>query len=333
MIDYSVAIPAYAPAAVVRDTIRSALEQRYPAGMRWEVLVNDDAWQPPLAPQLAEFGEAVRFYCNDCNLGYAKNFLRTVELARGRWVHVLHSDDLVHPMYAAQVWELVQKDPGLGFIHSGLGSIGRPNRFLSFIGGRILGSKRPEQSPNKDGVQLFEAGLVGARQALRHGVKAPTLVVRRDLALALGGYAEDLDVVADEEFVVRLALAARQAYIPQAMVFYRRRPDQTSRQSWLRDDFVDLYWKCHMRNLEHLGAAAEPEDREAAHRRVAGGAVVSAFAFFLKGNQERAIITLKRAYSLWPKISENRTYRLLAMLIKNPWLGWFYRFASKRGWL
>ena len=306
-IDYSVAIPAYAPAALVKDTVRSALAQRFPTEMRWEIVVNDDAWEHPLAPQLAEFGDAVRVYRNERNLGYARNFLRTVSLARGQWVHVLHSDDLVHPIYAAQVWELSRKDTQLGFIHSALGSIGKPPRILARLGSWILGPKRNEQPEKNLGIQVFEAGLVGARHVLRWGAKAPTLVVRRDLILSLGGYAEDLDVVADEEFVVRLAMITRQAYIPQARVFYRRRPEQASRQSWLRDDFVDLYYKCHLRNLEHLGAAAEPEDREAVHRRVAGGAVASAGAHFLKGNRDRAVAMLGRARALWPPIVENRT--------------------------
>jgi glycosyltransferase involved in cell wall biosynthesis len=327
LLDYTVAIPAWGRGDYLREAVRSALAQNYPPNLRWEVVVNDDASDPPLSRYLQEFSGQVRYFRNERNLGFAGNFRRTVELARGRWVHVLHCDDLVDPDYAGKVWQVIQSAENLGFVHALTGPVRRPPWPLRLVGRLVLG---PRVNPDtKLPFELFAAGLEGARRVLRHGVRITTLVVRRDLVLGMDGYREEFNGVADEEYVVRLALAAHSAFIPAPMVRYRLHADQLSRKIWLEPDFVEVYWRAHQANLEHLGSAVTEADEEAARRRVAGGAVSSAFAHLLAGQTEPARKILDRAKNLFPGIEQDRTCRLLALLLQKPLLLWGFRFGKR----
>jgi len=330
-LDYTVAIPAWGRGDYLRETVRSALAQNYPPDLCWEVVVNDDASDPPLSRYLREFASQVRYFRNERNLGFAGNFRRTVELARGRWVHVLHCDDLVAPDYASKVWSIIRSAPNLGFVHALIEQVRqtpRPFRLVRRLVGRLVLGPREKQD-FKQAVELYAAGLEGARRALRHGVRITTLVVRRDLVLGMDGYREEFNGMADEEYVVRLALVAQSAFVPAPMVRYRHHANQLSRKIWLDPDFVEVYWRVHKTNLEHLGSAATEADEAAARRRVAHGALSSAFAHLLKGQTEQARKILDRAKDLFPGIEQDRTCRLLTLLLQKPLLLCGFRVGKR----
>lgn len=328
-LDYSIAIPAWGRGDHLQETVRSALAQQFPAGLRWEVLVNDDASEPPLGKYLQEFTGQIRYLRNERNLGFAGNFRRTVQQARGRWVHVLHCDDLVVPEYVNRVWQAIQSGRDLGFIHALTGPVRPGSWLLSLVGRLVLGPKT--NCDQAKPMEFFAAGLEGARRVLRQGVRITTLVVRRDLVLEMDGYREEFDGVADEEYVVRLALRANSAFIPAPMVRYRQHTDQLSRKIWLSPDFVDVYWRAHLTNLEHLGDAVTEADQEAVRRRVAGGAIASALAHLFAGKVKEARNLLERAKRLFPPIEEDRTCRLLKLFLRRPMLFWAYRMGKKVG--
>jgi hypothetical protein len=94
-----------------------------------------------------------------------------------------------------------------------------------------------------------------------------------------------------------------------------------------------MYWRAHLANLEHLGSAAAEADQEAVRRRVAGGAVASAFAHLLAGRKQEARSILERAKELFPAIEEDRTCRLLRLFLRKPLLFWGYRTAKRIGLL
>lgn len=103
----SVCIPAYNRLGYFREALRSVLDVPAATASRLEVVVSDDstqgtmeeAWRVELAA--ANHGQGWKglsaYHRNTPPLGMAGNWNRCVELARGRYVLILHDDDFLLP--------------------------------------------------------------------------------------------------------------------------------------------------------------------------------------------------------------------------------------------
>ena len=96
---WSVMIPCYnAPPDYLAATLRSVLQQD-PGRELMQIEVIDDA-SPNGAPvELVKkiAGDRVTVQREEKNRGLAGIWNRCIERAQGRWVHILHQDDLVRP--------------------------------------------------------------------------------------------------------------------------------------------------------------------------------------------------------------------------------------------
>ncbi|MEN5233487.1 glycosyltransferase family 2 protein [Sphingobacterium faecium] len=92
----SIITPVYNASRFLEETARSVLSQSY---SDWEWLLiddcsRDDSWA--IMQQLAAKDNRIRIYQNDTNLRAGKTRNRAIELAEGRFVAFLDSDDLWH---------------------------------------------------------------------------------------------------------------------------------------------------------------------------------------------------------------------------------------------
>jgi glycosyltransferase involved in cell wall biosynthesis len=322
-IDYSVAIPAYGDPRLLADTLRHALAQRRPEDMKWEILVNDDGSEPPLEAVLGEFRGRVRFERNAQRQGWPENWNKTLEKARGTWVHMLHSDDLVHEGFATKLWELIRKYPQAAYLHSKCAS--RVLKQPAF--GRLYSRLRSggQSKDAEEAARVYRKGVEAARHALSQGVRIVTIVVRRDAAMSIAGFRKELWSMADEEYVVRLANVGDVVYCPQALCTYTYHSAQYSLSTWLEPDFLPDYLHVHEEGLKALGPGANDVDREAIHWRVACVACGVARARALAGNLSLARETLDDAVRLSPKIEETTLFRHSKRIVNNRAVRFLYR--------
>lgn len=108
----SILIPNYNYAHTIADTIQSALNQTYP---NIEIIVldnhsTDNSYQ--VAKRFRKQG--VKVYQNKKNLGVRSHNI-LLQLARGKYVHVLHSDDQVLPTFIEECVSLLECNPNVGF--------------------------------------------------------------------------------------------------------------------------------------------------------------------------------------------------------------------------
>lgn len=322
-IDYSVAIPAYGNPALLADTLRHALAQRWPPDMKWEVLVNDDRSDPPLKTVLGEFEDRVRFECNDVRQGWPENWNKTLEKARGAWVHVLHHDDLVLGEFAPTMWKLIQQNPLAAYVHSAV----KGRRLHQPLMGRLYGwLRRKKGNGAAQPARVYKAGLAAARHALSQGVRIATIVVRRDTALTIPGFRKELWSMTDEEYVVRLARVGDVVYCPQALCLYTYHSAQLSLSTWLQANFLRDYLHVHEEALKALGSDATDADRDTIHERVARVACGVARARAMAGSLSLAKEALDNAVRLFPHIEKTRLFRTSRLLVENA----FVRFAYRR---
>lgn len=113
----SILIPVYNQENFIACCIESALAQTFPD---IEVVVVDNAstdrtWD--ICQQFAAKDKRVRIFRNDSNIGPVRNWLACVAKARGEYVKILWSDDLIHPEFMSKTMPYLDYQD-VGFVYS-----------------------------------------------------------------------------------------------------------------------------------------------------------------------------------------------------------------------
>lgn len=203
----SIIIPAYGRAEATRACIASLLALEYPREQR-EIIVVDDASQPPLASALADL--PIRLLRQEQNAGQSAARNRAAQVAHGALLAFIDNDCLADRHWLQRLVAVLD-DPAVGI-----------------AGGRVI-------APPVDGpVAAFEAvrspldmgataGMVGPGLAISY-MPTCNLVVRRDLLLRLQGFDPAMTLGEDVDFIwraLRTGVGAR--YVPTAQVIHHHR--------------------------------------------------------------------------------------------------------------
>ena len=209
----SIAVPAYNRPAMLRETLASIASQTVCVPM--EVIVCDDmgmaetrdvvrrcAWGP------------IRYSPNPETLGAVGNWNRCLSMARGKWVMVLHEDDVLYPWYLECVLPHLCSDSVAVCTMTSRGST-------------VPDAERPA------------APVSAYPYPPRHFLKSamtpfPGVLVRRDVAIRLGGFDERWGPIADYEFWYRLSCIGRITVVRVIGAFYRVAPGQWTERVWAR---------------------------------------------------------------------------------------------------
>lgn len=113
----SILIPVYNRENFIAPCIESALSQTF---TDLEVIVvdnasSDETWS--ICQHYAELDSRVRIFRNDTNIGPVRNWLSCVEKARGEFVKILWSDDLIHSDFLNKLLPYLN-DEKVGFVYS-----------------------------------------------------------------------------------------------------------------------------------------------------------------------------------------------------------------------
>ena len=92
----SIIMPSYNTAGFIAKSVESVLAQTYPY---WELIIVDDCSTDNTDEVMAEFlsDSRIVYLKNKTNSGAAVSRNRALQLARGKWIAFLDSDDLWHP--------------------------------------------------------------------------------------------------------------------------------------------------------------------------------------------------------------------------------------------
>jgi glycosyltransferase involved in cell wall biosynthesis len=206
-IDVSVVIPAYNRPEMTARAVRSALAQRpHPPA---EVVVVDDCSTDHTGDAALEAGARVIRHAVNQGEGGARN--TAIREARQPWVALLDSDDEWLPGHLAALW---------------------PHR----EGRVVLGSTAIATGPDPSGDRLWgletEAmqSLSSPADQLRSGnaLVASSVIARRDVVLAAGGFREDLKLGADLDLWLRLLERGPGLVSPAVTVKYHLHDAQVS---------------------------------------------------------------------------------------------------------
>jgi len=184
--DISVVIATYNRARLLRPAVESVLAQR---DVAFELIIVDDASSDDTRQYLTTLADPrVRTIANETNLGPSLARNRGLETARAPVVAFLDSDDRYRAQRLAAPLAALA-DPAVVCV---LSSAQRSDR----------GTVRDARIPD---LTLAPAAFAWALICDLVPVEASSLTVRREAALAVGGFCPALRLAEDREFLIRLA--------------------------------------------------------------------------------------------------------------------------------
>jgi len=207
----TVAIPTYGRSKVMRRTLLSVLSQTFSGTMEILVVENPSSETIPGVQSdaerfCAELGDTrVRYVRNASNLGMVGNWNRCLELARGRWVIILHDDDWLSPHHVELSLALADAHPELRLV----GCEGIIERDGAAIHADVL----PTSS-----VKSFR--LAPFHFLLGNPFFAPGVMMEKMTAIDLGGFDANWFPTMDHMLWLRFCEAAPCARIQFPLVHY-----------------------------------------------------------------------------------------------------------------
>ena len=242
----SIIVPAHGRAEATRRCVQSLLALDYPADRR-EIIVVDDASEPPLAPMLRDL--PVEVLRQDRNIGQSAARNLAAALASGAVLAFIDNDCVAEPDWLRGLLPYLD-DPT-----------------VAMVGGRVTAP------PARGAVAAFEAvrspldmGAVVTEVTPTAAVSyLPTcnLLVRRDVLLAHGGFDATLRVGEDVDFIWRTLRNGHRAwYVPAGRVIHehrvrwgewlRRRADYGSSEADLQQRYPEGRRVMHLPRLSLL---------------------------------------------------------------------------------
>jgi glycosyltransferase involved in cell wall biosynthesis len=226
---WSVMIPTYNRSGYLPETLASVLNQDPgPAEMQIEV-VDDCSTEDDPEPVLKRLGVLgrVRFSRLSQHVPLSAAFNSCIERATGRWVHILHSDDLVLPRFYRTLREAVETHPEVGAAFSRPICIDDQGHWISI--GELVAPR---------------AGILQdclRRLILSDVVSCPAIVVKREVYEKVGGFNENLYYALDWEMWKRIAASFEFWHEPQPLACARNHAlSESSRLSRLGVTLSDV---------------------------------------------------------------------------------------------
>ena len=215
----SVAIPAYNHGEYIEACLRSVHDQTYP---NIELVVIDDGSTDDTRARIDHFlaaheGRFTKVLVrSQTNRGVSATSNEAIEVCSAEWVHLLGSDDVLHPDKIMIQWQAIQtwSDPDLALVYADADYIDNYGVVLP-----KTQRDRSEPGPQHAAYQsLF----------LRNEITNPTVALRREAFLDIGGFDESLRLE-DWDCWLRLAVKYSIARVPQVLASYRYHPGNSSR--------------------------------------------------------------------------------------------------------
>lgn len=201
-------VPTYRDFTFLEATLTSVTRADAELGEQPQITVVDDGSpEPPhaIVDKFASFG--VELEINAVQQGAIGNFNRCLHLARGEFVHLLHSDDVVYPGFYRRAERAFSVASSIG------GYVCRCDTIDA--DGAVVGASR--QVSARAGVWSDAQGALAWRNSLRF----PGVALRRSVSDKLGGFNPDLPHTADWEYWARVAAESDWWWDPKIGAGYR----------------------------------------------------------------------------------------------------------------
>ena len=218
----SVVMPVFNGEKYVAEAIESILTQTF---TDFELIIVDDGSRDRSAEIIRNYearDERIRCVTLEQNTGEAGARNRGLEAASGEFVTSMDSDDVSLPERLGKQVDFLQAHPAIG----------------------AVGTEAQLTDENLNPLHLYGVAENHARIAydlqMEESIVGATLMMRRHILEACGGYDESLMRSADIELVARLIPRTRLANLPEPLYLYRKHEVQLVDAPWRKKLWADL---------------------------------------------------------------------------------------------
>lgn len=206
----SVVIPLYNARDVIRETVRSVLDQTW---QDFELVVVDDGSTDESGDLIRNLDPRLRYFRQE-NAGVAAARNRGIAEAQGDAIALLDHDDLWHPAKLERQVEVLEARPEVGMVITDVAHIDREGKPMGIVGAGY--------NPREDFARLFVQGYVPTPSAA---------MIRREVLSAVGGFDETFGSAGmdDHELWPRIAAVCTVANIAEPLTFHRNREIKPAR--------------------------------------------------------------------------------------------------------
>ncbi len=296
----SVVMPTYNHAAFIRESLESVRAQTMPS---WEAIVVNNFSEDDTVEIVNGLGDPrIRLvnYHNNGIIGASRN--QGMRLAKGRFLAFLDSDDIWLPGKLARQLDELQAHPDDDWCYSDA------ECFDSRSGAAL--EKFSELYAS------LPQGWVGS-SLLQEGnfIASPTVLARRDVVVAAGGFNESPLVRCREDWELWLRLAAchRIAFVPEVLARYREHPANVT-----RNEDLERVRKSNLQVIRNVVEALPAVYAPIRGRAEALQYLNSGASYAMRGEFGRARRLFARAIGKYP-------------LFRHAWAWLFLSFLGKTG--
>jgi glycosyltransferase involved in cell wall biosynthesis len=281
----SVCIPTFNSAAYIGNCIESVLAQQ---GIEFEVIVSDNASEDNTWNIIQSFTDPrVRSFRSESNLGMATNFNRALHEARGEYVNLLCSDDLLEPNALKLQAQFLDEHPEIAMATCARRLIDSNNEVL----GTVRWFSRPVivEALNLKTISLIHGNIVGEPSAV---------LFRREAWLRTGPFRDGLMTLIDLDMWLRLSRQGGVGYLPFPLCRIRRHALSMTNQ--FRADGTAQEADLHVTEALLRELQAGRLVRRISVGKVAGSYLRNALHGFKRGLVKRPVSLLATAMRLDP---------------------------------
>ncbi|MEF9979587.1 MAG: glycosyltransferase [Thermomonas sp.] len=231
----SIAVPIFNTAGFLPAALDSVLAQDYP---HWECLLWDDGstdGSSDIAAEYASRDPRFRVLGDGRNRGVSATCAAALSEARGEFVAILDSDDMLEPDALSSMLAFMQANPRLGMGYSEYIEVAEDGTYLA-PGRRFL---RP----------------YSAHDLLVDFITYQFRLIRTDAYRAVGGVDARMPVAYDYDLCLRLSEHVQVGHLPKVLYRYRMRDESISHASRLRQ--VRASFDAAQRALQRRGQQAQ----------------------------------------------------------------------------
>jgi len=209
----SVCIPTYNRAGYLAECVAAILRQTF---ADFEVVISDNASTDGTREFVSTLRDPrVRYVRNPANVGSRQNWNQCLELARGRYVAILHDDDTYEPMFLARTVQTLEAHPRMGMVYTAAYLIDEEGRRTDCL---RLYARDQAWAP---------AVLTRHFLAHNHDIVFSSVVARRNAYQQAGWFDREL-YCGDFEMWLKLTFLFGTAYLSTPLVSYRTHQSSTT---------------------------------------------------------------------------------------------------------
>lgn len=216
----SIVLPCYNGAALLGEAIESCVNQTF---QDWElIIINDCSTDNTLevANEYASKDARIAVYTNEKNSKLPASLNNGFRKATGEYWTWTSDDNILHPDMLETMVDYLDKHMDVGLVVS--------DSYVIDEKGNIIGEKH---IPNDIQFRMILNNYVGA-----------SFMYRKECALQAGEYREDLFLVEDYEFFIRMSLCCKIGIISQFLYYYRDNPNSltATRQKEIKERLAQM---------------------------------------------------------------------------------------------